>query len=193
LALTYKAALANGQALPSWLNFNAQTETFSGTAPTTAGSFSVKLTATDSAGLSTSETFSINDIATVLKAPVVNPLPLMIGFNANGTLNITVPQGTFTDPQGLALTYGASQSNGQALPSWITFNAQNDSYRHPGSSDRIGHHHGESHRYGSLSASETFSLTLGAVAATPGLVGEAAPTISLVGVQQLAQTDLHAA
>ena len=194
LALTYKAALANGQALPSWLNFNAQTETFSGTAPTTAGSFSVKLTATDSAGLSTSETFSINDIATALKAPVVNPLPLMVGFNANGTLNISVPQGTFTDPQGLALTYGASQSNGQALPSWITFNAQNDSF-----TATLGHQTEsaiitvKATDTAGLSASETFSLTLGAVAATHGVVGEAAPTISLVGVQQLAPTDLHAA
>ncbi|WP_062789047.1 putative Ig domain-containing protein [Aquitalea pelogenes] len=194
LALTYKAALANGQALPSWLNFNAQTETFSGTAPTTAGSFSVKLTATDSAGLSTSETFSINDIATALKAPVVNPLPLMVGFNANGTLNISVPQGTFTDPQGLSLTYGASQSNGQALPSWITFNAQNDSF-----TATLGHQTEsaiitvKATDTAGLSASETFSLTLGAVAATHGVVGEAAPTISLVGVQQLAPTDLHAA
>lgn len=194
LALTYKAALANGQALPSWLNFNAKTETFSGTAPTTAGSFSVKLTATDSAGLSTSETFSINDIATALKAPVVNPLPLMVGFNANGTLNISVPQGTFIDPQGLSLTYGASQSNGQALPSWITFNAQNDSF-----TATLGHQTEsaiitvKATDTAGLSASETFSLTLGAVAATHGVVGEAAPTISLVGVQQLAPTDLHAA
>ena len=194
LALTYKAALANGQALPSWLNFNAQTETFSGTAPTTAGNFGITLTATDSAGLSTSETFTINDIATALKAPVVNPLPLMASFNANGTLNITVPPGTFTDPQGLALTYGASQSNGQALPSWITFNAQNDSF-----TATLGHQTEsatitvKATDTAGLSASETFSLTLGAVAATPGLVGEAAPTISLVGVQQLAPTDLHAA
>ncbi|WP_287878841.1 putative Ig domain-containing protein [Aquitalea sp.] len=184
LALTYKAALANGQALPAWLSFNAQTETFSGTAPTTAGSFSVKLTATDSIGLSSSETFTINDVATALKAPVVNPLPLTIGFNANGTLSINVPQGTFTDPQGQTLTYGASQSNGQALPSWITFNAQNDSF-----TATLGHQTEsaiitvKATDTAGLSASETFSLTLGAVAATPGsLVGNSSPAISLVGV-----------
>ncbi|NWK76588.1 putative Ig domain-containing protein [Aquitalea sp. LB_tupeE] len=194
LALTYKAALDNGQALPSWLNFNAQTETFSGTAPSTAGSFSVKLTATDSAGLSTSETFSINDIATALKAPVLNPLPLMVGFNANGTLNISVPQGTFTDPQGLTLTYAASQSNGQALPSWITFNAQNDTF-----TATLGHQTEsatitvKATDTAGLSASETFSLTLGAAAASHGVVGEAAPTISLVGIHQTSGADLHAA
>ena len=193
LALTYKAALSSGQALPSWLSFNAQTETFSGTAPTTAGNVGITLTATDSAGLSTSETFSINDIATALKAPVVNPLPLLASFNTNGTLNISVQQGTFTDPQGLTLNYSANQSNGQALPSWITFNAQNDTF-----TATMGHQTEsatitvKATDTAGLSASETFSLALGAVAATPGLVGTAAPDISLVGIHQTS-TDLHAA
>ena len=35
-ALSYSAQLSNGQALPSWLVFNASNDTFSGTAPTTA-------------------------------------------------------------------------------------------------------------------------------------------------------------
>ena len=37
-ALTYSAKLANGQALPSWLAFNASTDSFSGTAPAAAQS-----------------------------------------------------------------------------------------------------------------------------------------------------------
>jgi trimeric autotransporter adhesin len=195
LALTYKAALSNGQALPSWLAFNAQTETFSGTAPTTAGNFGITLTATDSAGLSTSETFSINDVATALKAPVVNPLPLSISFNANGTLNISVPQGTFIDPQGQALSYSATQANGQALPSWITFNPQTDSF--------IATLGGQAHSASitvkatdtsGLSASETFSLSIGGVAASPhSLLSADAPAISLVGVNMNDATLAHVA
>ncbi|WP_199052111.1 putative Ig domain-containing protein [Aquitalea sp. ASV15] len=197
LALTYKAALSGGQALPSWLSFNAQTETFSGTAPTTAGTFGITLTATDSAGLSASETFSLNDVASVLKAPVVNQLPLAISFNANGTLNISVPQGTFTDPQGQTLTYGATQSNGQALPSWITFNAKTDSFvATPGSQTESATITVKATDTSGLSASETFSLSLGGTGAgAHGLTHDSAPAISLVGVNlsAAALAELHLA
>ncbi len=53
--LVYTASQANGQALPTWLGFNATTETFSGTAPATVQSLSIKVVATDSSGLSVSE------------------------------------------------------------------------------------------------------------------------------------------
>jgi hypothetical protein len=66
-ALTYSAQLSNGQALPGWLSFNAATETFTGTAPATATALSIKLTATDTSGLSASDTFSAN----VLVVPTV--------------------------------------------------------------------------------------------------------------------------
>jgi VCBS repeat-containing protein len=58
--LTYTAAAADGSPLPTWLAFNAATRTFSGT-PTTAnvGTLSIKTSATDLAGLSTSETFNL--------------------------------------------------------------------------------------------------------------------------------------
>jgi len=56
--LTYSSTLADGSALPSWLSFNAATRTFSGT-PTAAGTLSVRVTATDTGGLATNETFNI--------------------------------------------------------------------------------------------------------------------------------------
>ena len=55
--LTYTATSSDGSALPTWLSFNASTRTFSGT-PTTSGTSDIKVTATDIAGLATSETFS---------------------------------------------------------------------------------------------------------------------------------------
>lgn len=55
------ATLANGAALPSWLSFNSQTQIFTGTPP--AGEplvpLSIRVTATDAAGHSVSDIFSI--------------------------------------------------------------------------------------------------------------------------------------
>jgi len=56
--LTYTAAAADGSALPAWLSFNAATRTFSGT-PTAAGTYGIRVAATDIGGLSVSETFNI--------------------------------------------------------------------------------------------------------------------------------------
>ncbi|MGR9418744.1 DUF4082 domain-containing protein [Rhizobium leguminosarum] len=56
--LTYTATAADGTALPSWLAFNASTRTFSGT-PTAAGTYGVKVTATDLGGLAANETFNV--------------------------------------------------------------------------------------------------------------------------------------
>ena len=64
-ALTYAAALSNGAPLPSWLAFNAATETFTGTAPNSTANFNVNVTATNTSGLSTTEHFSITIAAPV--------------------------------------------------------------------------------------------------------------------------------
>jgi len=58
--LTIKAVQANGSALPSWLSFNSQTMSFSGTAPSgSSSSYSVVITATDSSGLVTTQTITL--------------------------------------------------------------------------------------------------------------------------------------
>ncbi len=58
--LSYSATLVNGSALPSWLNFNVATRTFSGMPPNTAsGIQSVRVTARDTSGLSVYDDFNI--------------------------------------------------------------------------------------------------------------------------------------
>ncbi|MEG5042660.1 MULTISPECIES: FG-GAP-like repeat-containing protein [unclassified Microcoleus] len=52
--LTYTATLMDGSPLPSWLTFNPETRTLSGTSPEPQ-EFRIKLTATDRAGLSVSD------------------------------------------------------------------------------------------------------------------------------------------
>ena len=113
--LTFTAKQANGSALPGWMHFNAN-GTFSGT-PTTAGSWSVTVTATDVNGQSVSSTFGVT-------VPVVDPI--FTGGTTNptgsvhGALSFTVP--TATDANGSALTYSATLGSGAALPSWLSFN-----------------------------------------------------------------------
>ncbi|HXS80474.1 MAG TPA: putative Ig domain-containing protein [Gammaproteobacteria bacterium] len=58
-ALTFSAAQTNGDALPSWLSFDASTRTFSGTVPAGSGDVHVRVTATDPAGLSASDAYWI--------------------------------------------------------------------------------------------------------------------------------------
>jgi len=123
-ALKYTATLSNGQALPGWLSFNAATETFSGTAPLTVQSLSIKVTATDTSALSASETFT----ATVLGAPTVTAQTPTQSWQERKTISLTLPASTFTDPQGQKLSYTATQSNGQALPSWLTFNSATETF-----------------------------------------------------------------
>lgn len=59
--LTYSATLSGGGALPSWINFNPATRTFT-FSPTVIGSTDLKVTATDTANASVSCFFNINVI-----------------------------------------------------------------------------------------------------------------------------------
>jgi VCBS repeat-containing protein len=70
--LTYAATLADGTALPSWLTFDAATQTFSGT-PGNAdvGNLSLMVTAADTGSLSASSNFAIN-VTNVNDPPVAN-------------------------------------------------------------------------------------------------------------------------
>ena len=73
--LTYRATLADGTALPSWLSFDPQTMTFSGT-PTNddVGILPLRVTATDTAGASVSDDFNVT-VSNVNDPPVVaNPI-----------------------------------------------------------------------------------------------------------------------
>jgi hypothetical protein len=56
--LTYSATLSDGTPLPGWLSFNSATHKFSGN-PAVAGTYNVKLTATDNAKASASAIFKI--------------------------------------------------------------------------------------------------------------------------------------
>lgn len=67
--LTLSATLADGSALPAWLGFDPATGSFTGTPPADFnGSLSIRVTATDSGGLTASSTFTL-DVTAVNDAP----------------------------------------------------------------------------------------------------------------------------
>ena len=122
--IAYTATLPDGTALPSWLTFNAATRTFSGTPlNVNVGVTAVKVTATDSAGATVSDTFDVtvtntNDAPTVANAiadqSIAEDSALSFQFNANIFADVDV---------GDTITYTATLSDGTALPTWMTFAA----------------------------------------------------------------------
>ncbi len=126
-ALSYSAVLADGSALPSWLNFDGATRSFSGTPPQDFnGALSLKIIATDGTA-SAEEIFSLS-IDPVNDAPVV-----AIGIaDQSGTedaaWSFTVPADTFSDADGDTLSYSAVLADGSALPAWLNFDAANRSF-----------------------------------------------------------------
>nr|WP_238384962.1 putative Ig domain-containing protein [Hahella chejuensis] len=121
-ALNYVAKLANGNALPSWLNFNGVK--FTGT-PRNAdvGAYEIALTASDGQA-SASTVFNLT-VENVNDAPGVSMELLNVLAKTGETLNFTAPAETFSDPDvGDALTYAATLADGSPLPDWLSFDAE---------------------------------------------------------------------
>src|SRR5206468_1421269 len=95
--LSLGATLADGSTLPTWLEFDAVTGTFSGTpANADVGTVSVQVTATDVAGATAASTFAIN-IANVNDAPATSAPLTAQSATEDAPWTYTVPPGTFTD------------------------------------------------------------------------------------------------
>ncbi|WP_413700510.1 putative Ig domain-containing protein [Psychromonas sp. KJ10-10] len=122
--LTYSAQLSDGSALPSWLSFDADTRTFSGT-PLNAdvGSLSIEVTADDGLGTPTTDSFDLV-VANTNDDPIVNNAIRDQNATEDSVFSFTFASDTFTDVDaGATLTYSAQLSDGSALPSWLSFDA----------------------------------------------------------------------
>jgi hypothetical protein len=122
-ALHYAATQANGQPLPAWLGFNGATDAFSGTAPVTPQSLSLKVAATDTSGLTASETFSATVQAPPAAAPkiTVSATPDQSWAPGHPT-EFVLPSSTFTDALGLNMSLAAFEVAGPNVTSWLHFN-----------------------------------------------------------------------
>ena len=137
--LTYSVTLENGNALPTWLSFNATTRTFSGT-PTNdnVGSLNVKVTATDKEGANVSDIFAIA-VENLNDAPIVSNAIADQTTKQGDAFNFQIPSNTFTDiDAGDVLTYSATLENGNALPTWLSFNATTRTFSGTPTNDNVG-------------------------------------------------------
>lgn len=106
--------------MPSWLTFDAGSQTFSGMPPHAAGSWTITVTATDSGGLSASGSFTVT-VPNV--APQYNSGLSTWTVQPGQVSSFTIPSGSFTDGNDDTLTYSTS-----SLPSWLTFNASTQTF-----------------------------------------------------------------
>jgi len=118
------ASLADGSPLPSWLNFDVVTNTFSGT-PNNAevGSFELRVTATDSLNTTVSDTFSIH-ISNINDTPM-QMMPIADQTTtANAAFNFILPTDTFADIDiDDQLSLSATLADGTPLPGWLAFDS----------------------------------------------------------------------
>ena len=100
--LSYSATLADGSALPSWLSFDANTQTFSGTPSfSDAGVLSVKVMASD--GQLSAEQVLTLDVMERNQLPVIDPNASALMLDEDSTLVIEVLS-RVVDFEGDALT-----------------------------------------------------------------------------------------
>ena len=135
--LTYAASLSSGVALPSWLSFNAATQTFTGTpANADTGVLAIRLTATDGAGASVFGDFNLQ-VQNVNDPPVL-ATPIADRSAAQDSLfSLVLPANTFIDVDATdVLAYAATLASGAALPAWLTFDATTQTFSGtPGNND----------------------------------------------------------
>ena len=123
--LSYSATLTNGNPLPSWLSFDATTRTFTGNPPAGAENTTVdvRVTGTDASGASVSDDISLSFGTGLNDTPTV-PTPLADPSSKSGSGAMTpVVVPVFGDADGDTLSYSATLTNGNPLPSWLSFNA----------------------------------------------------------------------
>ena len=128
-SLSYSASLADNSALPSWLSFDTNSRTFSGTpANADVGTMSIKVTADDGNGGTVTDTFDLtvnnsNDAPTVANAILDQNATEDTAFNFQFAAN------AFADVDvGDTLSYSASLADDSALPSWLSFDANNRTF-----------------------------------------------------------------
>ncbi len=129
--LTYSATLEDGSALPTWLDLDTATGTFAGIPDNwQVGSYDIRITATDTAGRSVSDTF-------VLTVNNVNDAPVLANAISDQTATegepfaYTLAHDVFRDDDtihGDTLSYTSSLADGSALPAWLTFDATTQTF-----------------------------------------------------------------
>ncbi|BAZ48272.1 putative outer membrane adhesin [Nostoc sp. NIES-4103] len=102
------------------------------------GSDSFTFTVSDGNGGSITGTFNLN-VKSVNDAPTLAQAIADQTVTLNSTFNFTIPANTFSDVDaGDILTYSATNENGDALPSWLSFNAATRTFTGTPNSENVG-------------------------------------------------------
>jgi Ca2+-binding RTX toxin-like protein len=127
--LSFSVSLENGNPLPDWLSFNAQTQTFSGTPNNLdVGNLQVRVTATDLAGASVAQVLLLQ-VTNTNDAPTIGSALADQQATEDASFVFTVPRDTFRDEDvGDGLSYQAVLSDGSTLPGWLVFDASTVSF-----------------------------------------------------------------
>lgn len=182
--LSYSAALANGDPLPAWLSFDAQTGTFAGVpANGDVGVLQVRVTASDLAGASVSQALTL-EVANINDAPEVGSPLAAQAATQDEAFVFALPVGAFVDPDvGDRLSYSATLVNGDPLPAWLSFDAQSGTFGGTPGNDDIGELQIRvtATDLAGASATQTLSLTVANV--------NDAPVVAIVLADQQATED----
>jgi len=137
--LIYTASLADGALLPEWLQFDADTQTFSGKPENeSVGELLIKVTVTDKAGLSTNQHFSIS-IQNVNHAPTAHNLLIDQTSDEGNLFSYQLAANAFTDSDvGDELTFTASLADGGLLPEWLQFDAETQAFSGTPENEDVG-------------------------------------------------------
>ncbi|KAJ3449990.1 ig domain-containing protein [Anaeramoeba flamelloides] len=119
-----KAGLAESDSRewPSWLEFNEKSGRFYGNATSCGEPYVIVVSGVDTCTDATSGNWTL----TILDDPpqALKPFEDQTFF-VNAFNSYQFDNGTFIDPNGYALTYEASLSNGEPLPDWLEFDSAN--------------------------------------------------------------------
>ena len=123
--LTINATLNTNEPLPSWLTFNNNSLTFSGTPENTdVGIIKIKVIATDKFG-ETAETIFLLEVLNTDDAPLVNQEISNQTAYANLSYLFQFNENVFFDMDlGDILTYTAKENGQAGLPSWLNFQSE---------------------------------------------------------------------
>ncbi|WP_041245445.1 putative Ig domain-containing protein [Geotalea uraniireducens] len=138
-SLTLSATLADGSALPSWLNFDAATGTFTGTPDNSnIGKLQLSVTATDQSGANVTAAFALEVVNTNDAPMVVDAIPAQTALE-DSNFSFTLPATAFNDiDAGDALTLSAALSDGSTLPAWLQFDAATGTFAGTPGNDQVG-------------------------------------------------------
>jgi hypothetical protein len=170
--LTYLATDNLGNALPSWIQFNSETKTFTAIAGNNeVGNYIFKITATDLANASVSTTFNL-EVINVNDPPILSGTISDVTTYEDQPIQFTIDQNTFTDIDfGDYLTYSVSGINGENLPNWISFDSETRQFTANPTYENIGSYTFKvtATDNSGASALTTFNLTVSNV--PPQLIG----------------------